>query len=1290
MKAAAQAFLSFSSLLPLITFPYLTHASYNAAHLAHVAPMGELNLDDTIGSALPNGCPQPCTVAGPDPGNWTWIPELRKLSRCQQPLLFDLHIGNEPTSDTPLRSCVVSEHFQDDQIPNFKDANWANVDQEDLDAVQQSLTIANSCGASQQNTTASVQISSSGAVESRDDTTDALNILVSYMSNAASCGSTIIFSKVGNTVAALYAGADVYQRSVGPFLDSFAEDIASGSQTIQACREESKMDKIIGLRIIDSVEKIADAYTALKAWAEGSCLSLDKQTSVKKEVTTLGVSSKDKRSLVSSLLDSPLTARANCRTVKVVGGDGCGSLASRCKISAQDLSKYNAASNFCSSLKVDQLVCCSAGTLPDNRPKPQADGVCAHYSIKPKDVCADLAKKFSITVEDINTFNKNSWGWAGCGNLKEDQVICLSKGNTPMPAALTGATCGPQKPGTKAPSGSYDGWDLVKINPCPLNACCSGWGYCGTTEEFCTESPADTKAPGAFQKNKNGCISNCGTDVINNKETPDTFIRVAYYEAFNVKRDCLNMNVKEIDDDTLTHVHFAFAGVSADFDITFDSAFSDQFDNFVQMKAPWKKVLSFGGWAESTDAGTFQRYKDVVKSGNREKFAKNLAAFLEKHELDGIDFDWEYPGATDIPGVPNTAGETSDYLEFLKLMKTTLGSKSLSIALPASYWYLKAFPVAKMAPYLTYFIYMTYDLHGQWDHGSAFADVGCPAGNCLRSHVNKTETYNSLAMITKAGVPAAKVVVGVASYGRSFGMTDPSCTGPMCTYTGTRNHSTAEKGMCTDTAGYISNAELNDMIGVPQYQVRSWYDKESDSDMMVFGYDGAVTTWVAYMSHETKMNRIEWILSLNFGGATDWAIDLEDWHEGIDPDSQDAVDLDAAIPPSCPSNHWPGNLDDLEVMVDNGDIDVECQSQAVVSILLRMVEPAIKAYQEAADNMDDYFTYYAEWVKNDIDDSLLKFMWSDGMKYMDCKWDAKGSSGGEGSGACTEMHVKQGQPDQGTVTITYTMREEEAFYKALMDQYGISKDWIYWKDIWSDSEGKQCHCPNLKHDCPECRQEPDIEVYHNFPRKLDDDEIEVANPKEIIEAAIPNITYLSTSMVGTFIQMRMGGLDVSDQDVATSYSMPVFLLGDVTEQMEQITEIGKKQKEADKKERINFILNIVSMVLVVIPFAGEATAAIGGATAIARAAAVVGEVSNAAVTIAEIVNEPKSAPFAILGFLMGSSTAGVVGKGTKNAFTKAAGARKAMTADTLKAFSPSFQKNDAIVQKIVQKCLARG
>ena len=81
------------------------------------------------------------------------------------------------------------------------------------------------------------------------------------------------------------------------------------------------------------------------------------------------------------------------------------------------------------------------------------------------------------------------------------------------------------------------------------------------------------------------------------------------------------------------------------------------------------------------------------------------------------------------------------------------------------------------------------------------ATEGCSEGNCLRSHINSTETKTALAMVTKAGVKSHKVVVGITSYGRSFAMAKSGCTGPDCRFTGSSTESYARPGKCTKTAG---------------------------------------------------------------------------------------------------------------------------------------------------------------------------------------------------------------------------------------------------------------------------------------------------------------------------------------------------------------------------------------------------------------------------------------------------------------------------------------------------------
>jgi hypothetical protein len=157
-----------------------------------------------------------------------------------------------------------------------------------------------------------------------------------------------------------------------------------------------------------------------------------------------------------------------CAYILVQSGDSCGSLASKCGISAADFTKYNPSSTLCSTLTPGEPVCCSAGSLPDLSPQPNANGTCYSYTVQVGDYCQELAQKYYITSDEIETYNAQTWAWMGCNDLQKDAVICLSSGHPPMPAPLQNAVCGPQVPGTEYPSQ----WsDISNLNPCPLNAC---------------------------------------------------------------------------------------------------------------------------------------------------------------------------------------------------------------------------------------------------------------------------------------------------------------------------------------------------------------------------------------------------------------------------------------------------------------------------------------------------------------------------------------------------------------------------------------------------------------------------------------------------------------------------------------------------------------------------------------------------------------------------------------------------------------------------------------------------
>ncbi|KAL4907339.1 hypothetical protein BDW74DRAFT_176116 [Aspergillus multicolor] len=278
-----------------------------------------------------------------------------------------------------------------------------------------------------------------------------------------------------------------------------------------------------------------------------------------------------------------------------------------------------------------------------------------------------------------------------------------------------------------------------------------------------------------------------------------------------------------------------------------------------------KRILSFGGWEFSNSDATYKIFRTGVRPENRLTMATNIANFIKDNDLDGVDIDWEYPGAPDLP----------------RTILNLLPGKSMSIAAPSSYWYLKQFPIAQLSKILDYIVYMTYDLHSQWDAHNSNAQEGCEPGNCLRSQINLTETKQSLAMITKAGVPGEKVIVGVTSYGRSFKMASPGCWGPDCQFTGDRLTSNALKGECTDTAGYLADAEIADIMADSSRVVTSFIDSSSNSDILVYDND----EWVGYMSAATKKTRISLYTAFHTvpPPETKWANFIEKANSGSDP-----------------------------------------------------------------------------------------------------------------------------------------------------------------------------------------------------------------------------------------------------------------------------------------------------------------------------------------------------------------------------------------------------------------------
>lgn len=161
-----------------------------------------------------------------------------------------------------------------------------------------------------------------------------------------------------------------------------------------------------------------------------------------------------------------------------------------------------------------------------------------------------------------------------------------------------------------------------------MNVCCSDYGFCGTTADFCNgrtipnpECPVSAKS--ASKK------------------------LIGYYEGWNYQRPCGNMEPEEIPLGYYTHIFFSFALIDP---ITFridhmDPGTASRYGRVTALKEkdPSLEVwIAVGGWAMNDPGPWRTTFSDMAKSeANQDKFFDSLISFMKKYGFDGVDLDWE-------------------------------------------------------------------------------------------------------------------------------------------------------------------------------------------------------------------------------------------------------------------------------------------------------------------------------------------------------------------------------------------------------------------------------------------------------------------------------------------------------------------------------------------------------------------------------------------------------------------------------------------------------------------------
>ncbi|KAI5198888.1 glycoside hydrolase [Aureobasidium subglaciale] len=447
---------------------------------------------------------------------------------------------------------------------------------------------------------------------------------------------------------------------------------------------------------------------------------------------------------------------------------------------------------------------------------------------------------------------------------------------------------------------------------CPLNVCCrcigcvvnqrySQFGFCGTTSEFC-----DT-----------GCQSNCGQP---NKPGSGTDARnkiIGYWESWRADGvPCGAMSPESIPVEALDQLNLAFIYIDPEtyklmpMDGGTITKLYERVAN-TKLRNPNLKVwISVGGWSFN-DPGAYRSIFGAIAGDERlsAEFAQNCLDFMNEYGFDGVDIDWEYPGAEDRGG---TLSDITNFPRMLGILQKRfkVGDVSgkrfgLSITVPTSYWYLRWFDLPKIAEQIDEFNLMTYDLHGIWDRTD-------PIGPYVWAHTNLTEIDLALDLFWRNDISSRGINLGLGFYGRTFKLKDSLCSEPGCEFSGP-----GDEGSCTKSAGILSYREIRALLEENTLYDSAKYDEEAGVYYVTYGEGGQ--SWVSFDDSVSFQAKVDLANSRGIGGLFIWALDQ-------DNDNLDALRAvsgrDVVVPPHGSGTFGAFDIDKCYIT----DCNANCQS----------------------------------------------------------------------------------------------------------------------------------------------------------------------------------------------------------------------------------------------------------------------------------------------------------------------------------------------------------------------------
>ena len=332
----------------------------------------------------------------------------------------------------------------------------------------------------------------------------------------------------------------------------------------------------------------------------------------------------------------------------------------------------------------------------------------------------------------------------------------------------------------------------------------------------------------------------------NRSQTSNNMVNFGYYQEWAQYRppDCYPLSPQEVNVKKFgyTHLAYAYGGISSDgFIEPYDGAV-EHYDKYLLFNSPkasnpgLKTLISIGGW-------TFDQSRFVFVSSTearRTAFANSVVKFIETHGFDGIDLDWEFPvtrqGTTaDYVNYPllctalRVAFDGADRSDWLITVQTSFNTYELS----------EGFDMLSMAEHIDWFNLMSYNIHGDWDE---FAGA-----NTDMSYIIDTMTY-----IYGTGLAREKLVLGLAAFGRSTTLTDPTCITAGCPISGPGLTS------CNGDSGVVNLFEIENYLNDPQTYDSIYYNPVTESMELIT--DGN-TTFTSFDDESTFKKKYQYVSS---------------------------------------------------------------------------------------------------------------------------------------------------------------------------------------------------------------------------------------------------------------------------------------------------------------------------------------------------------------------------------------------------------------------------------------------